>query len=208
MEPFAQGVAVDELAELADEAVVPAESEIGVDPVLECLEPQLVEAIDVGPRELLVGEVVERAALPERQGRSQAIGCRVGIAVVQQPPALTGQPLEALGVDLIRAYLQHVSGRQRDENLVLASVAAWLERLAKMRDVALEHVRGGLRRRVTPQVVDQSVGGDDLVRTQQEQREHSPLLRASEWERRPTGSDLQRAQDAEIELLRGSNVAP
>src|SRR5207248_10310725 len=107
-------------------------------------------------------------------------------------------------VDLIRAYLQHVSGRQRDENLVLASVAAWLERLAEMRNVALEHVRGGLRWRVAPQVVDQSVGGDDLVRVQQEQREHSPLLRAAERERSPIRGDLQRAQEAEFELFRAS----
>jgi hypothetical protein len=39
---------------------------------------------------------------------------------------------------------------------------------------------------------------------QEEQREDSPLLRASERERSPIRSDLQRAQDAEFELFRAS----
>jgi hypothetical protein len=61
-------------------------------------------------------------------------------------------------------------------------MAAGLEHLSQMRDVALEHVRGRLRRRLAPQVIDQSVGGDDLVRVQEEHGEHSALLGAAERE--------------------------
>jgi ribosomal protein S28E/S33 len=63
---------------------------------------------------------------------------------------------------------------------VLAAPEAWLERLAEMRDVALEHVRGRLGGRVAPKVVDQPIRRNDLVRVQEEQREDGPLLRAPE----------------------------
>jgi hypothetical protein len=62
-----------------------------------------------------------------------------------------------------------------------------------MGDVALQHVRGGFRRRVTPELVDQTVDRDDFVRTQQEQRKDGPLLGAPERQERPVGSDLERA---------------
>jgi uncharacterized membrane protein len=74
-------------------------------------------------------------------------------------------------------------------------------------DVALQHVGCGLRRRVTPELVDQTVDRDDFVRTQQEQREDGPLLGATELKERPVGSDLERAQDAEVELVREPTVA-
>lgn len=91
---------------------------------------------------------------------------------------------------------------------MLAAPAAWLERLAEMRDVALEHVHRRLWRRVAPDLIDQPVGRDDLIRVQEEQRENSPLLRAAERERSPIRSDLERAQDVEFELFRDSNVTP
>jgi hypothetical protein len=76
---------------------------------------------------------------------------------------------------------------------VLPSCAARLEGLAQVGDVALQHVGRGLRRRVTPELVDQTVDRDDFVRTQQEQREDGPLLGAPERQERPAGSDLERA---------------
>jgi hypothetical protein len=42
---------------------------------------------------------------------------------------------------------------------------------------------------------------------QEEQRKHGPLLGTAEREACPVRGDLQRAQDAEIELLRGLTVA-
>ena len=74
---------------------------------------------------------------------------------------------------------------------MLATAATRLERLAQMRDVTLEHVRRRLRRRVAPEVVDQAVRRDDLVRVQEEKREHCPLLRAAERKEIPVCSDLQ-----------------
>jgi hypothetical protein len=90
---------------------------------------------------------------------------------------------------------------------VLPSRAARLERFAQVGDVALQHVGSGLRRRVPPELVDQTVDRHDFVRPQQEQCEDGPLLRTAERQERPVGSDLERAQDAKIELVREPTVA-
>ncbi len=90
---------------------------------------------------------------------------------------------------------------------MLPSCAARLESLAQVGDVALQHVGRGLRRRVTPELVDQTVDRHDFVRTQQKQREDRPLLGAAERQERPVGSDLERAQDTKVELVREPTVA-
>src|SRR5204863_9402676 len=109
------------------------------------------EPIDIRSRERFVREVVERTAAPERKRRAQPLCRRVRFPVRQQSPTLSRQLLEALGVELIGTDLQHVSRRAGDDQLVLAASATWLERLAKVRDVTLEHVRCGLRRRLAPE---------------------------------------------------------
>ena len=43
------------------------ESELGVDSLFDRRQPQLLEALDLGPRERLVGEIGERSATPERE---------------------------------------------------------------------------------------------------------------------------------------------
>ena len=110
-ETLAQGITVDELTQLCDESLVAAEREIGVDPILQRLESELFEAVDVGSRERLVCEVVERTAAPERERSAKPLHRRVRIAVRQQAPTLSREPLEALGVELIGADLQDVSRR-------------------------------------------------------------------------------------------------
>ena len=130
-----------ELAQLGHERLVPAERELGVDPILERLEPELLEPVDVRARERLVGQVGERTAPPERQRRPQPIRRCADVAVFEQPAAFTGQALEPLGIELIRANVQYVSGRPRDESLVLAPSVFRLQRFPKARDVPLEHVR-------------------------------------------------------------------
>ena len=105
---------------------------------------------------------------------------RVGISLLQQPPALGGQPHEAVGVVLVAADPQHVAGPARDEELVLAASAPRLERFAQVRDGALDDVGRRVGRRLAPQLVDQPIQRHDLVRVQEEQRKNGPLLRAPE----------------------------
>lgn len=62
---LAQRVLGDERLQLADELRAAAEPEERVDPILDGLQPQLLEALDLALRELLEGELGERRAAPE-----------------------------------------------------------------------------------------------------------------------------------------------
>ena len=62
-------------------------------------------------------------------------------------------------------------------------------------------LQGGLcvlRRIVTPELVDQAVGRDDLARVQEQDREDAPLLRPSEADLPIAVSNLEWAEDAEV----------
>ena len=85
-QPLAQRVLRDETLELADELRMAAEREIGLDPLLERREAKLLEADDRGLGELLVGEVRQRRAAPERERLAEL--CRGGLG----PPASAIRP--------------------------------------------------------------------------------------------------------------------
>ena len=81
------------------ERVVATERQLGVDPLLGRDEPQLLEPVDLGAGEVLVGEIRERIAAPEtkcRVERRERLG-RPALGV--RPPALFEQALEAVDVD-------------------------------------------------------------------------------------------------------------
>ena len=61
----------DERLELADELGVTAERQVGVDPLLERRQPQLLQPRDLGLGERLVGEVGERRPAPQRERLAQ-----------------------------------------------------------------------------------------------------------------------------------------
>ena len=63
----------DERLELADQLGVAAAGQIGVDPLLERRQPQLLETGDLGLRERLVGEVGERRPAPKRERLAQLL---------------------------------------------------------------------------------------------------------------------------------------
>jgi hypothetical protein len=58
----------------------------------------------------------------------------------------------------------------------------------------------------TPQLVDESLGAHDLVRVEEQQREHSSSLRARDLDRPIAVEDLQRAEDPKLHLA--PTVAP
>ena len=64
---FAERVLGDQCLELSDQLVVAPECEVGVDPELDCCQPDLLEPGDRRLGEALVGEVRERRAPPQRQ---------------------------------------------------------------------------------------------------------------------------------------------
>ena len=83
---------------------------------------------------------------------------------------LLDEPLEAVEIELLAGELEHVAGRERDEQL-----GAGAERLAQPRDARLERAGVRLRGLLRPQLLDQPARRDDLVRVEQEQREQAAL---------------------------------
>src|SRR5205814_7358323 len=73
-ERLAQRMLGDEVLQLADELAVAAERELRLVSLLECRKPDLLEALDRGAGERLVGEVGERRAAPEAERLPQELG--------------------------------------------------------------------------------------------------------------------------------------
>src|SRR5581483_10433189 len=73
-EALAQRLGGDETLELADDVELAAELDVGFDPQLDRRRLQLLEPRDVRLRELLVGELGEGRAAPERERLVEQLG--------------------------------------------------------------------------------------------------------------------------------------
>src|SRR5262249_1499755 len=89
--------------------------------------------------------------------------------------------------------LERVARRARDDR-------AASERLAELRDVDLDGVRGRLRGVVAPEVVDEAVARDDAAEIEREVGEERARLRAAERDRDAARARLDRAEQEELEL--------
>ena len=152
------------------------ELDVGGDPLLERIEPQLLEPSDLSLRELLARQVGERRTPPERRAPSAATppARRPG-----RPCAPGEERLEADGVDRVGLGGEDVAGSAR-----LDDVGA--ERPPQLRDGVLEGGRRGLRRALTPDQVDEPVGGDDLTVVDEERREEGALPLPAELDGQPS----------------------
>ncbi len=192
-EPFPERVLDDQRLELTEHLVVAAEPELGLDPVLGRREPQLVEPRDLALDERVVAEIRERLPTPERQRLLQELGGLAVRAPAERCRSFHGEPLEALGVQLVGLDPQAVGaalGRQ-----------AVGDDLPHLRDVDLERVRRGRGRLLAPQVLDQEIGSDELVSVQQKQREQCTRLTAFYRERRAIRFDLERPKNAVLHRI-------
>ena len=166
---LAERVLGDECLELPDQLVLAPEREVGVDPQLQRCQPDLLEPGDGRLREALVGEVRERRAPPQRQRVAQPLR-RIGRqAPSEQAPPLVHQPLEAVEIELVGLDPDDVAGRSRRQHVLR-------KRLAKSRDVDAQCGGGVLGRVLAPELVDQPVSGNDLVRVEEENGEKRTRL--------------------------------
>ena len=78
--------------------------------------------------------------------------------------------------------------------------------LTEMGDVPLEDIGGGLGRALAPELVDQCVAADHLIRPREEDRQERPLPCAAERNRTTVGEHLERAQNPELHAGLGWNV--
>ena len=183
----------DECLELSDQLVVAPECEVGVDPELDCCQPDLLEPGDGCLGEALVGEVRERRAPPQRQRVAEPLR-RVGRqAAREQAPPLVHQPLEAVEIELVGLDPDDVAGRSGRQHVLR-------KRLAQPRDVDAQRGGGVLGRVLAPELVDQPVSGNDLVGVEEEPGEKRTRLGPTQGNLASPVPHLERSQDPELHL--------
>jgi hypothetical protein len=112
---------------------------------------------------------------------------------VQAPP-LVYEALEAVQIERVRLDPDDVAGRSGRQHVLG-------ERLTKARDVDPQRVGSALGRVLPPELVDQPVGGNDLVGVQEKQSEKSAQLAPAEGDPAAFVPHLERSQDPELHRL-------
>jgi hypothetical protein len=194
-QPLAQRMAENEQLELAHGLGVAAERELRVKPILKCSRAQLPEGSRLARGPLLVSEIAERLATPQRQRLPERHDRPLRLAARQQRTPRFGQRSKAEQVDPLRRNPQLVPGGHRHQNLRA-------ERPAQPRDIALQRRRRAPGRLLPPHIVDQTIAGDNTVGVQQQQRQHRALTRATHLDRRPRRQHLHRPQKLELHITR------
>jgi hypothetical protein len=177
----------DQCLQFRNDIGVLSELESSVDLLLDDGLPQFVDARALGLQRRLLGEVRKGGTTPERQR-----GAELRISFTRRKrPRLGDETLEPAEVDCLWSGAENVAPRLGYECLAP-------DLLAQPGDVVLE-CRGGVRRRmVAPQVLDQPVSADDLVRLEHEQSEHGTALRTPQVERATVPPNLQRPEHSEL----------
>src|SRR5215210_7437161 len=135
----------------------------------------------------------------------------------QRIPSLLQQRLEAVQIELPRRDPQQIAVRPRQQDAVVALVSVSRRRLAleqpaQPRDERVNALGRTRRRRFGPELVDDLLDRNDLVRAQQEQRQQSALLAPAERQGAFPVVHLERAEYPEVhgaplfvllELVRG-----
>ncbi len=171
-----------------------AQSEVGLDPLLEGSQVQLLEACDLVLREGLEGKVRERRSAPESECCAERLRGVLGLARGEKLSTLDELTLEAGGVELFALESEEVP-------VTAGLQAAVPERPAQPRDVDVDAVRRARRRAFPPQHVDQALRRDHLAGAQEEERKERPLLAGADVELPPELGHLERAEDAVLERV-------
>jgi hypothetical protein len=107
-EVLAQRVRGDERAQRGHRSPVEAQPEVGLHADDLRVEPQLLEPRDRRPYDARVGDLAERGAAPEPQGRRRLVAGGGRRPRVDQVPRVDDEPFEADGVDVVRLDLDPV----------------------------------------------------------------------------------------------------
>ena len=177
-QPLAQRVLGHERAQLADQVGGVAARQLGRQPLLDRLQPQLLQARDLALGELVEAMVGERGPAPQRQRRLELVGRQ--------------QRLEAAAVDRVALDLQRVAGRAPAHRQLLADPRA------QARDLLLQRLVAAVRRLVAPDGLDELVDRHGLRRPQRQRDEQPPLLGAFELD----VGDFQRSQQPDLDVPR------
>ena len=193
--PLSERKLLDERFQLGDEARALTELEICVDPLLDRVQAQLLEPADLVLRERLEREIGERRAPPQASACRSIAARSAASADRAAATRRSNRPRSRLSASIC----EHVARRSRHEHV-------GPEQLAELRDEILERRRRGLRRLLTPELVDEAVGCHDLARPHEQEPEQRTLLLAAQRERRRPADDFERPEDAELDHCASSRA--
>ena len=171
---------------------MPAEREVGLDPLFERGEPGVLEPRAGVSGERLGMELDERRAAPQLDRLVEPLRRSLPIAGAEQLAALSHEQLEAVEVELPIFDSQRVARRFRQQPIGPKS-------LAQLRDIALKRLRRGFRRLLAPEVVDQPVDGDHAVSVQQQDREQRARLCRRQRDRLSVDESFDRPEEAKFQ---------
>jgi hypothetical protein len=134
-------VLLDERGELADQLAVTPEREVGLDPVLQRRQTQLLEARDGRLRERLIAEIGQRGAAPQPESVTQQYDRPRRIAGGERLTSLLDQRAKAVDVELAVRDPQQVAAAAGDQDTAVRGTvnlaAPVLQQLAEPVDVSL-----------------------------------------------------------------------
>ena len=194
-ESLARRMAPDERLELADEHGVPAELQIGVDARLVRRQSQLLQAPDLRLRPILVGDVDQRPAAPQRERGGQHLRRLCRVAMAQRAAAVLDARFEQLGIELARLYVEHVSAGQRAQRRRLVDAGARRQHLAQARDRHPQALASTVRGQIAPHRLDELLGHHRTVGVQQQHHEQPRLASTFDGQSLPTTMQLDRPED-------------
>ena len=87
--------------------------------------------------------------------------------------------------------IEHLSTEMQDVTGAMGLDRVLAERLAQVRDVPLDEIRGGRRRILAPQLVYEPAAGYDAVRLREQRDEYRALTRPSELHRAAVDDHLE-----------------
>ena len=198
---LAQRVLADELLELGQHLVVPAEPQIRVDSALDAREPQVVETRRLVPRERARREVGQRIAPPQVERAGEEHAREPGVRARERLPPVGQQQLEAGRVELAVLELEPVARRARHE-------AAGRKRTPNLRDVQAQDACRRRRRVAVPDRLRQSVDGGRPARPQDERGQRRTRTLRAQLDRRAVDDHLELAEHPDFHLRATDSRCP
>jgi hypothetical protein len=179
VEALAQRLLDDERVEFGHHRGVSTCGQVCVEGQLGGAQPQFLESPDLHRRERLIRNVRERVSPPQCKRLAAAPGLE--------------QALEAHRVDFAGGQLELVAAPVGGDARPVA-----IERGAQVRDVALEHLRGGRGQLLAPQAVHERVHRNGAPDFECEHREDRPLLARTELDGAVMDAGLERPEKPQM----------
>ena len=193
-QPLAQRMLRDQRLQLTDEVGIGPAGQLRRQPLLERLQPTLLEARDLDLGELIEAMIRQRVPTPQGERRPQVGSSPLRIIATACQARALQEGLEPVGIDGLWVDDQRVAGG------LVAHGGPVTQPLAEARDLLLERRHCARRELVAPEGVEQLVDRNRCGRPQGQHHEQPPLLDAVEADELARNLDLERTQQPDVDL--------